>query len=100
MNVLEPANVWDWVETRPVAPEPAIGILNVWVEPDETILNNVPEVPTAKSCYVTPMPFKILKPIALPDPVDVVQVTPFPDVFTVKTWPVEPMPYLVQLDPL
>ena len=33
--------------TVPDAPVPAAGILNVCVEPPETILNSVPEVPVA-----------------------------------------------------
>jgi hypothetical protein len=36
------------VETKPVEPVLAIGILNVWVEPEEDILNPDPEVPVAK----------------------------------------------------
>ena len=38
------------METKPVEPVLAIGILNVWVEPEEDILNSDPEVPVAKYC--------------------------------------------------
>ena len=40
VNVFWPAIVWACVEIKPVDPEPAIGILKVWVEPEEDILNN------------------------------------------------------------
>ena len=35
--VLLPAKDWACVETNPVLPTPAIGMLKVWVEPEETI---------------------------------------------------------------
>ena len=43
VKVLIPANDWSSVETRPVAPVPAIGKLNVWVEPEEDMLGKSPE---------------------------------------------------------
>ena len=50
LNVFAPANVCVPVVTVPDEPVPAAGILNVCVEPDETILNSVPDVPVAKVC--------------------------------------------------
>ena len=48
VKVFIPAKDWASVETRPVAPVPAIGILKVCVDPEEDILNPDPEVPVAK----------------------------------------------------
>ena len=48
VKVLMPAKDWARVDTKPVAPTPAIGMLNVWVDPEEDILNPVPEVPEVK----------------------------------------------------
>ena len=48
VNVLIPANDCANVETKPVAPVLAIGMLNVWVEPTDDMLNAVPEVPVDK----------------------------------------------------
>ena len=79
---------------------PAIGILNVWVNPIEEILNREPEVPTAKYCSVDPIPFKVDKP----KPADVLtaapQVTAIPEESTTNAWLVEPIPSLVQFVPL
>ena len=38
------------VVTIPDAPDPAAGILKVCVEPEDTILNSVPDVPVASVC--------------------------------------------------
>jgi hypothetical protein len=38
------------VDIRPVVADPAIGILNVWVEPEDDILNPLPDDPTLKYC--------------------------------------------------
>ena len=43
VKVFCPANVWFDVETKPVAPDPAIGILNVCVSPKEEIFGKSPE---------------------------------------------------------
>ena len=64
VKVLIPANDWFKVETKPVDPIPAIGILNVWVEPDDDILNTLPEVPTEKYCCVAVKEFKVVIPVA------------------------------------
>ena len=47
-KVLLPAIVCAIPVIKPVAPTPAIGILNVCVAPKEEILKSVPAVPTAK----------------------------------------------------
>ena len=65
VNVFTPANDCANVDTRPVAPVPAIGILNVWVEPADSILKPVPEDPTTKNCVLAVKPFKVNP---LPDP--------------------------------
>jgi hypothetical protein len=49
VKVLTPANDCAKVDTKPVAPVPAIGILKVCVLPEEAILNPVPEVPVEKN---------------------------------------------------
>ena len=58
LNVLAPANVWVPVVTVPEAPVPAAGILNVCVEPEDTILNSVPDVPVANVCVVFVSPLR------------------------------------------
>ena len=57
VNVLIPANDCANVETKPVAPVPAIGILKVCVLPEEDILNPVPVVPVVKNCADAVRPF-------------------------------------------
>jgi hypothetical protein len=49
VKVLTPAKDCANVETRPVAPVPAIGILNVWVDPEEDMLGKLPELPIEKN---------------------------------------------------
>ena len=61
---MAPVNVCARVETKPVAPTPAIGILNVCVEPEEDILNPLPEVPVAKYCCVAVKELRVVKPVA------------------------------------
>ena len=63
-KVLAPVNVCAKVETKPVAPTPAIGILNVCVEPEEDILNPLPEVPVAKYWIPIFKPLRVVKPVA------------------------------------
>jgi hypothetical protein len=43
---------------------PAIGILNVCVDPDEDMLNPDPEVPVAKYCNPAFNPLKVVRPVA------------------------------------
>ena len=50
VNVLAPAKDCTNVETKPVAAVPAIGILKVWSDPEETILGNAPVYPIKKFC--------------------------------------------------
>ena len=58
----------------PEEPEPATGILNVCVEPIDTILKSVPEYPVANTCVVFVNPFKDEMPapttlsVTVPDP--------------------------------
>ena len=53
------------MEIKPVLPEPAIGILKVWVEPAEEILKREPEVPTEKSWAL--LDILLREVIALPE---------------------------------
>ena len=57
VNVLIPAKDCANVETKPVAPVPAIGILKVCVLPEEDILNPVPVIPVVKNCADAVRPF-------------------------------------------
>ena len=56
------------VVTVPEAPVPAAGILNVCVEPEDTILNSVPDVPVANVCVAFVKPFND----EMPEPVTLV----------------------------
>ena len=47
-----------------MTPVPAIGMLNVCVEPDEDILKPKPEVPTEKYCVYAVRPFNVVSPVA------------------------------------
>ena len=66
-NVLTPAIVCAWVVTKPVAPDPAYGMLKVCVEVEEDILKSVPEVPVANVCVDAVKPLSEVKPEA-PEP--------------------------------
>ena len=74
VNVLEPANVCELVETKPVDPLPAIGILNVCDEPTEDILKKSPEVPVSNNCVTAVMP--LIEEIP---PESMAQVNPDPE---------------------
>ena len=50
VKVLLPAKDWSKVETNPVAAIPAIGMLKVCVEPEDTMLKSDPLIPVAKYC--------------------------------------------------
>ena len=45
-------------------PDPAIGMLNVCVDPDELILNPLPEIPVAKYCCVEVSELSVVIPVA------------------------------------
>jgi hypothetical protein len=47
-----------------VEPDPASGILNVCVDPDEDILNPLPEIPVAKYCCVAVKELSVVNPVA------------------------------------
>ena len=49
VKVLTPANDCASVETKPVDPVPAIGILNVCVDPKDDTLGKSPELPIEKN---------------------------------------------------
>ena len=53
----------------PLAVADASGILNVWVEPEETILKSVPVLPVANVCVAPVSPFRLV--MAPPDAVKV-----------------------------
>lgn len=55
LNVIQSA-----ADINPRLDDVAFGILNVWVEPEETMLKSDPEVPVAKVCVETVSPFKDL----------------------------------------
>ena len=86
VNVFAPAKDCVDVETKPVAPVPAIGILNVCVDPEEDTLNNEPVVPTAKYCSPEVSKFKEERPLPPPTPVAVIATQErLPDVSDCKT---------------
>src|SRR5664279_1082941 len=58
VKVLLPAIVCEPAVMTPRAVAEASGILKVWVEPDDTILKSVPEVPGAKVCVVAVRPLR------------------------------------------
>lgn len=60
--------------TVPEAPVPAAGILNVCVEPEDTILNSVPDVPVANVCVAFVKPFND----EIPEPVTLSVIVPVP----------------------
>ena len=60
LKVLAPANVCVPVVTVPEEPVPAAGILNVCVEPAETILNSVPDVPVANDWLAVVKPLRLV----------------------------------------
>ena len=64
VKVFWPAIVCAKVVINPVDPELATGILNVWVEPEELMLNTLPEVPVAKYWLLSVMEFKFVNPDA------------------------------------
>ena len=64
-NVFAPAIVWAKFVTKPVLPEPAIGILNVCVDPVELILKLLPDEPVAKYWIPAVSAFKVVKPVPL-----------------------------------
>ena len=63
-KVLAPVNVCARVVTNPVAPVPAMGILNVCEEPTELMLKKSPEVPVAYVCVPTLIPLRVVIPTA------------------------------------
>ena len=67
VKVLIPAKLCACVETRPVDPVPANGMLSVCVDPEEENAGTVPEYPNAKSCFdaVRPLILVIAIPAAL-----------------------------------
>ena len=71
---MAPAIVCDEVVIIPEEPEPATGMLNVCVEPMDTILKSVPEYPVANDCvvFVNPlsdeMPVPMAFNVTVPDP--------------------------------
>ena len=67
VKVLVPAKDCAKVETKPVAPVPAIGILNVCVDPEEDILNPLPEIPVEKNCCVAVKELIVVIPVAAVD---------------------------------
>ena len=87
-KVFSPANVCAKVETNPVDPEPAIGILKVCVEPLEDILKPVPLVPIAKYCKPEVIPFKVVIPAAEVGCQETKNGAVLSDV---RTYPFEPM---------
>ena len=95
-NVLIPAKDCAKVETKPVAPVPAIGILKVCVLPEEAILNPVPEVPVEKNCCVAVKEFSVVIPVAAVGD----QVRPVEDEeLAVKTKLSEPTFNLINVEP-
>lgn len=88
LKVFSPANVCAKVETNPVAPEPAIGILKVCVEPEEEMLNPEPLVPVTKYCKPEFKPFKVVTPVAEVGCQETKNGAVLSDV---RTYPFEPM---------
>jgi hypothetical protein len=62
VKVFAPAIVCAAVVIMPEAPEPATGILNVCVEPEDTILKSVPEYPVANDWLPVTKPFNEVIP--------------------------------------
>ena len=96
VKVFMPAKDCARVDTRPVAPVPAIGILNVCVAPEEEILNPNPELPAEKYCVLSVKPLIVDMAEAAAAP----QVKPVDDdVSTLRTKLFVPRGNFIKVDP-